>query len=388
MTSSVVGALIPTMRHAEIERAKHRPTENADAHMTHMRGVASLYLWTKAGVDEALRSAYEAMKLDPDYSMAYGLAATCYVARRTAGWTTDRAKEAAEVEMLTKRGAEVGRDDAWALGPCGFATASILGDLDTAVSLMDRALAVNANMALMWAQSAYVRAWLGEPELALVHVERAKRLSPVDPHMFTMYGAEAMAHFVAGRHDEAFAAAESALRLNPFFSQGTRIMRSDAANLGRMEEVAKNTSPGCRCSIPNYAFPTSAIGSFFAGRMISPNWRRACGRVACLSEIGERCIAARGSPSRTASAHGRLGICRPACGHVAPMTPACQRHAPQAGGYRDGDHHAAPRPRLIHTHTSVVIRQPIANRLSIAKWRTLAGCAVQNARRSDAAGTL
>ena len=89
VTSSVVGALIPTMRHAEIERAKHRPTESLDAHMTHMRGVASLYLWTKAGVDEALRLAYEAIKLDPDYSMAYGLAATCYVARKSAGWTTD-----------------------------------------------------------------------------------------------------------------------------------------------------------------------------------------------------------------------------------------------------------------------------------------------------------
>jgi adenylate cyclase len=239
VTSSAVGALIPTMRHAEIERAKHRPTESADAHMTHMRGVASLYLWTKAGVDEALRLAYEAMKLDPDYSMADGLAATCYVARKTAGWTTDRAKEMAEVEMLTKRGAEVGRDDAWALGSCGFATASILGDLDTAVSLMDRALALNANLALMWAESAYVRAWLGEPDLALVHVERAKRLSPVDPHMFTMNGAEALAHFVARRHDEAFASAESALRHNPFFSQATRIAVASAAILDRMEDAKK-----------------------------------------------------------------------------------------------------------------------------------------------------
>ena len=239
VTASVVGALIPTMRHAEIERAKHRPTENTDAHMIHMRGIASLYLWTKAGVDEALRLAYEAMKLDPDYSMAYGLAAACYVTRKSAGWTTDRVKEMAEVEVLTLRGAEVGRDDAWALGSCGFATASILGNLDTAVSLMDRALGLNANMALVWAQSAYVRAWLGEPELALVHVERAKRLSPVDPHMFVMNGAESLAYFVARRHDEAFAAAESALRLNPFFSQGTRVAVVSASLLGRREDAKK-----------------------------------------------------------------------------------------------------------------------------------------------------
>jgi adenylate cyclase len=239
VTSSVVGALIPTMRHAEIERAKHRPTENTDAHMTHMRGVASLYLWSKAGIDEALRLAYEAMKLDPDYSMAYGLAATCYVTRKTAGWTADPAKEMAEVEILTRRGAEVGRDDGWALGSCGFATASILGDLETGISMIDRALAINANLALIWAQGGYVRAWLGEPELALVHVERAKRLSPADPHMFVMNGAESMAHFVARRYDEAFAAAESALRLNPFFSPGTRIAVATAGLLGRTVDAKK-----------------------------------------------------------------------------------------------------------------------------------------------------
>jgi tetratricopeptide (TPR) repeat protein len=92
---------------------------------------------------------------------------------------------------------------------------------------------------VMWAESAYVRAWLGEPDLALAHVERAKRLSPVDPHMFTMNGAEALAHFVARRPDEAFVSAENALRHNPFFSQATRIAVASAAILGRMEDAKK-----------------------------------------------------------------------------------------------------------------------------------------------------
>ena len=286
LTASVVGALIPSMRHAEIERAKHRPTESLDAHMTHMRGVASLYLWTKAGVDEALRLAYEAIKLDPDYSMAYGLAAACYVARKSTGWTADPAREMAEVEALTKRGAEVGRDDAWALGSCGFATASILGDLDTAVHLMDRALALNANLALIWAESAYLRAWRGEPDLALVHVARAKRLSPVDPHMFTMEGAAAMAHFIAGRYEEAFASAETALRQNPFFSPGTRLAVASAALLGRMEDARKYFA---RLQMLDPQLRISNLGrtrSFCTGRMIMPGWRKDCAGPACRSDGG------------------------------------------------------------------------------------------------------
>jgi TolB-like protein/class 3 adenylate cyclase len=239
VTTSVVGALIPTMQKAEMNRAKHRPTESPDAHLTHMRGVSSLYLWTKAGAEEALRLAYQAVKIDPDYSSAYGLAATCYAVMKSAGWETDPVKAAAEVEVLAERGAAAGRDDAWALGACGFAVANILGDLERAKGLIDRALSINANFALIWTQSAYLRAWLGEPDLAIAQVERAKRLSPVDPHMFTMEGATALAHFVAGRYDEAFASAETALRQNPFFSQGTRVAVASAAHLGRTEDAKK-----------------------------------------------------------------------------------------------------------------------------------------------------
>jgi tetratricopeptide (TPR) repeat protein len=214
-----------------MNRAKHRPTESPDAHLTHMRGVSSLYLWTKAGAEEALRLAYQAVKIDPDYSSAYGLAATCYAVMKSAGWQTDPVKAVAEVEVLAERGAVAGRDDAWALGACGFAVANILGDLDRAKGLIDRALSINANFALIWTQSAYLRAWLGEPDLAIAHVERAKRLSPVDPHMFTMEGATA--------HDEAFASAETALRQNPFFPQGTRVAVASAAHLERTEDAKK-----------------------------------------------------------------------------------------------------------------------------------------------------
>jgi TolB-like protein len=254
VTESVVGALIPTMQKAEMNRAKHRPTESPDAHLTHMRGVSSLYLWTKASTEEALRLAYEAIKIDPDYSSAYGLAASCYAIMKSAGWESDPAKAIAEVEVLVERGAEVGRDDAWALGACGFAVANILGDLEKAKGLIDRALSINANFTLIWIQSAYLRAWLGEPDLAIAHVERGKRLSPVDPHMFTMEGATALAHFVAGRYDEAFVSAETALRQNPFFAQGTRVAVASAAHLGRAEDAKKYLArlqmldPGLRVS--------------------------------------------------------------------------------------------------------------------------------------------
>jgi tetratricopeptide (TPR) repeat protein len=82
---------------------------------------------------------------------------------------------------------------------------------------MDRALAVNPNLAQAWMLSSWLRVWRGEPDLALDHVAQAMRLSPVDPSLYGMLGAAAYAHFLAGRYDTASSYAEKAMRDRPTF---------------------------------------------------------------------------------------------------------------------------------------------------------------------------
>ena len=239
MTDKVVGAIEPEMWRAEIERAKRRPTESPDAHICFMRGVASVNQWSRAGVDEALRLAYHAIDLDPEYGAPYALAANCYVLRKENCWATEPARDIAETKLLTSRAAELGRDDAMTLASTGFAVANVLNDLDTGVALIDRALAITPNFSQALAQSGYVRVWLGDPDGAIDHLQRAMRLSPVDILMFLMQGATATAHFIAGRDDEAFAWAEKSVQRNPFIVGPTRIAAASAAYLGRPDEAAK-----------------------------------------------------------------------------------------------------------------------------------------------------
>ena len=239
VTEKVIGAIEPEMWRAEIERAKRRPTESADAHLCYMRGVASFNQWSRAGVDEAMRLAYHAIDLDPDYGSPYALAANCYVVRKENRWATDPARDIAETRLLTARATELGRDDAMTLASTGFAIANILSDLDAGVALIDRALALTPNYGVALAQSGYVRVWLGDSERAIDHLQRAMRLSPVDILMFLMQGATATAHFIAGRDDEAFAWAEKSAQRNPFIVGPTRIAAASAAYLGRSEDAAK-----------------------------------------------------------------------------------------------------------------------------------------------------
>ncbi len=254
VTASVVGKIAPKLEQAEIERAKRKPTANLDAYDYYLRAMASLYQWTRASNDEALRLLYKAIELDPNFATAHGVAAWCYVWRKTQGWVTDRAQDTAESTRLARLAVDLGKDDAVALSAGGYALAHITGDHDGAIAYIERALALNPNLAGTWLNSGWVRTWRGEWQVAIEHLARAMRLSPLDPILFRMQGATALAHFFAGHDDEASAWAEKAYRENPNLQQALRVAAASHALAGRTAETAKvvarvrQLDPGLRVS--------------------------------------------------------------------------------------------------------------------------------------------
>jgi adenylate cyclase len=239
VTSSVVGAIAPRLEQAEIERAKRKPTESLHAYDCHLRGKDSLYQWTREGTSEALRMFYRAIELDPDFASAHGAAARCYNLRKASNWMTDREQEIAETARLARRAVELGRDDAAALTAGGFALAYVVGDLDDGAAYIDRALALNPNLATAWLHSGVVRTYLREPDLAIEHLARAMRLSPLDPQMFLMQAETAHAHFFAGRYDLASSWAGRAIRHPPESHNSLRIAVASNALAGRLEQAQK-----------------------------------------------------------------------------------------------------------------------------------------------------
>src|SRR5258708_4163324 len=179
------------------------------------------------------------MEIDPDFSSAFSLATACYVMRDANGWSTDNARDKAETTRLVARVRDIGRADALALSFGGFALAKVVGDLDAGAEMIDQALALTPNLAAVLAHSGYVRVWLGESDKAMGHLQRAIQLSPGDPPLFLMQAARAMAHFIAGRDEEAFAWAEKSAQRNPFLLAATWIAAASAANLGRTADVEK-----------------------------------------------------------------------------------------------------------------------------------------------------
>jgi adenylate cyclase len=217
VASGVVGAIDPKLLGAEMARVKRKAPADLNAYDCFLRASDLIYRWTDESHEEALRLLYQAIELDPEYAQAYAFAAWCYIWRCSRARVLD-AEQESEAKRLAREAIKFGRDDGFSLAWGGFALgifARTIAEVREGLSFIDQALLLNPNLARSWNLSGWVRTWLGEPEIAIEHLERAMRLSPLDFAFHAMEAATAHAHLRAGRYQEAMTWAENALRDQP-----------------------------------------------------------------------------------------------------------------------------------------------------------------------------
>jgi TolB-like protein len=236
ITASVIGAIEPRLRIAEMERARRKPTDNIDAYDLFLRALALHNTTTFEDSREALRLLGRAVELDPDYAAAYGLAAYCHMRQRQRGWVASITTEGARLARLA---AQKGQDDPEALWMAGVALAILTGETEDALALIERSLLLNPNSAGAWMASGMSRAYAGDSATAIPHFERSIALNPLDPLIYlTSYGV-AFAHFAAGRYAEASAWLDRSLRSLPTYLPALRVKIATCTLQGQVDESRK-----------------------------------------------------------------------------------------------------------------------------------------------------
>jgi TolB-like protein/class 3 adenylate cyclase/Flp pilus assembly protein TadD len=233
ITASVIGAVEPNLRQAEIERAKRKRPDSLDAYDLYLRAFPHAYANTPEDSREALRLLEQALRLEPTYAAAHAIAAWCHEQLYSRAGFREESKIAA-----LRHGASAiayGADDATALCMAGFAMAMVTRDFDAGISAIDRSLALNTSYAAGFAYSALLRAFAGQYEMAIEHALQAIRLNPLDPMGAQPYISLVFAYLPLGRFEEAAAAAAKAVQLNPRFSIAHAEHIIALVKLGRME---------------------------------------------------------------------------------------------------------------------------------------------------------
>ena len=241
IVASIVGAIVPQLERAEIERAHRKSTDNLDAYDYYMRGMRKFHQGTRDGIDQALPLFHKAIEIDPDYAAGYGMAAWCHVWRKINGWMTDRVQEIEQGASLAERAIELGKNDAIALTRGGHALGHFGSDLDRCIELLERALMLDPNLRTAWYLSGFQRIARGESNDAIGRFVKGMRLSPLDPEMPRIQTGMALAHLLAGSYDVASVWAGKALREMPNFALATGIVAASEALAGRMVEAERAT---------------------------------------------------------------------------------------------------------------------------------------------------
>ena len=235
VTAGVVSAIEPSVRKAEIERAKRKRPDNLDAYDLYLRALEQCYLYTPAGRSAALSLLDAAIALDPNYVEAHAVAAYCLQQRFLWGGRSPADREAAlhHAEAV----AAVRTDDTTALAFAALALSALGGRHDAALVMVDRALEQNPSSAIAHNVCALINMMLGRPETSEFHAERSLRLSPFDPLRHIPESTLAAAKLAAGHCEAALACVRRGLEANPVFAPGLTTLALCLVKLGRIEEA-------------------------------------------------------------------------------------------------------------------------------------------------------
>jgi adenylate cyclase len=237
ITASVVGAIEPTVRKVEIERARRRPVENLDAYDLYLRALPHVYAFRPDQNLVALELLGKAIDLDPTYAPALAFAAWCHEQRLVRGWPPVGRDDAGTAIALARRAIAAGSEDAMALVAAGFVMVMIARDYDTGLDAVRRALELNPGSGFVAFISSAALSFAGNAEDALVHAERAMALSPLDPGRSMFLTIAGFAHLFCGRPDQALDLAKRSAALYPDWDSTYWVLVTALAQLDRLAEA-------------------------------------------------------------------------------------------------------------------------------------------------------
>ena len=237
ITESVVGAIEPSLRVAEIERSKRKPPNDIGAYDLYLQALPHLFTLRPEQNVQALALLHKAIELDPNYAPALANLAWGYEERLTRAWGAYGNDDEGLAVALARRAITADRDDALVLVLAGFVLVMIARDYNQGLEAVNRARELNPNIAFVSGMIGATLSICGNPEQGLSCIEDAIRVSPGDPGAFLFYSAAALAHLMCGRPAEACDLATKSARMYADWDTTYRVLASALGQLGRMEEA-------------------------------------------------------------------------------------------------------------------------------------------------------
>jgi adenylate cyclase len=235
ITEAVTIAIAPAIADAELQRAVRKPPDSLDAWAAYQRGLWHL---SEANPDDntiAQKFFQQAIDLDPTFAGGYSGLALAQLQAAAVYQKLGLLEAQSSAEAVARRAVALDGADAEARSCLGWALQA-RGELQGALSEIERALGMSPNLAVAHGQRGATLIFAGWPKEGLAAVQTSIRLDPRDP-----FSAIRLLHIACGlyfsrEYEEAIEAAKQLIRSYPDFPM---IYRWPAAALGQLGRTAE-----------------------------------------------------------------------------------------------------------------------------------------------------
>jgi TolB-like protein len=235
ITRNVAAAIEPHLLAAEGLRALSRSADDLGAWELVTRARTHVWRMTRPDYKTAIDALKRTVETHPDYAPAQGLLGFCLVFAAHMGWV-DRDQGLLPGRQHANRAIALDDRDPWGHIALGY-WAMMERRTEESIAAFRLAVKLNPNSAAAHAHLGRAFAFAGQDREAIEHCEEAIKLSPLDPDMALFLGGLALAHYAAGRYDEAARYATEAARLRPGFQGVQRMRCASLAQAGRVDEA-------------------------------------------------------------------------------------------------------------------------------------------------------
>ena len=161
IASETAAQIAPELLVWEAEQAASRPRVNPTAYELMLRAIPAIYRLDQTGFRAAGPLLERSLKLDPSSAACHSWLAHWYLLSIGQGWATDVAEAIRQADQLAQRAVVLDPGDARGFTVAGHIRAFLHREAEEAISLHERAIALNPNLALAWCYSGLAHSYLG-----------------------------------------------------------------------------------------------------------------------------------------------------------------------------------------------------------------------------------
>jgi len=238
IASEVVAQIDPEILLIESKRIAARPPVDATAYDLVLRALSLIGRLDREPFMQAGAYLARAIELEPDYAASHAWYAYWQMFLVGQDWASDPRAVMEEAGQLAERAIVLDPLDARGLAIAGHVRAFLHHRLREAISLHERALSLNPNLAMAWNLSGVAYAYLGDWEEAERRVTRYKKLSPLDPHAFFFDTGFIIVALLKRDYESAVVAGRAVTEMNPAFSAACKPYLAALGHAGRLQEAS------------------------------------------------------------------------------------------------------------------------------------------------------